>query len=219
VLLRLCLCLLAFAPLSMALADSHEAHAQGFLSDYGRLDPAGLPRKRYLMYTAPGAEGLAVSKVMLKPVTGFPVGVEFPDVEHSVTAESLTFLDRQLREALADDLSIVTDAAKADAVLEVAISGISAEEKGKRVIDFIPQRMVMNRIKDRVKGEALVGAVTLEFRVTNPKGEVLREGLRHLPGKGIGRAGDDDTAITFESLEKALKSGAEFIVDKTGPKI
>lgn len=218
-LLRICLLLLALSPLSAVLADSHDAAAQGFLADYGRLETAGLPRKRYLMFTAPGAEGRAISKVMLRPVISFPKGIEFPDVEHSVTAEALTFLDHQLREELADELSIVTEVAKADAVLEVSISSISAEEKGKRVIDFIPQRMVMNRIKDRVKGEALVAAITLEFRVTDAEGNVLREGLRHMPGKGIGRSGDDDTEITFEAIEKVLKSGAEFIVGKTGPKL
>lgn len=217
-LLRLCLLLLALSPLS-ALADNHEAAAQGFLADYGRLESAGMPRKRYLMYTAPGVKGRAISKVMLKPVISFPKGIDFPDVEHAVTAEALTYLDHQLRDELADELSMVTEAAKADGVLEVAISSISAEEKGKRVIDFIPQRMVMNRIKDRVKGEALVAAITLEFRLTDAEGNVLREGLRHMPGKGIGRAGDDDTEITFKAIEKVLKGGAEFIVGKTGPKL
>ena len=46
----------------------------GFLADYDRLDKAGRPRKRYLVYMAPEAEGRAVHAILLLPATIAPPG-------------------------------------------------------------------------------------------------------------------------------------------------
>jgi hypothetical protein len=216
--------LLAMLP---ALADNHvQQPADGatskveFLEDYGRLAPKGLPRNRYLTFTASSAEGRKISQVHLLPITRFPPQASFPDIDETVVAESLTFLDRQVRARFDGKVSIAAKDKPADAELAVVISGISIQEKGFKPTDLIPARIVTNRLKKRLLGESLVAAVTVQLNLRDAKtGEVLRESFRHFAGKGIGHSKDDDLEVTFETLEPALKDAAEFVADQAGPQL
>ncbi|MBM4228617.1 MAG: DUF3313 domain-containing protein [Gammaproteobacteria bacterium] len=216
--------LLAMLPV---LADNHVPQpADGatskvaFLEDYGRLAPKGLPRNRYLSFTASGAEGREVSQVHLLPITRFPPEASFPDIDEAVVAESLTFLDRQVRARFDGKVSIAAKEKPADVELAVVISGISIQEKGFKPTDLVPARIVVNRVKKRLLGDSLVAAVTVQLKLKDAKtGEILRESFRHFAGKGIGHSKDDDLEVTFEALEPALKDAAEFVADQAGPKL
>ncbi|MEN9728417.1 MAG: hypothetical protein RL434_2783 [Pseudomonadota bacterium] len=216
--------------LAVSLAASADNHvpqpAEGatskveFLEDYGRLKPKGLPRNRYLTFTASGAEGRKITQLRLLPITRFPPQASFPDIDEVVVAESLTFLDRQVRSQFGKKTTIVSGDAPADASLAVVITSIAIREKGFKPTDLVPARIVTNRIKKRLLGESLVAAVTVQLKLTDAKtGEILRESFRHFPGKGIGHSKDDDLEVTFEALEPALKDAADFVADQAGPKL
>lgn len=221
------LCSLMLLVAASAFADNHVpqpsdgvASKVQFLEDYGRLQPKGLPRNRYLSFTANGAEGREITKVHLLPITRFPSGTSFPDIEEPVVAESLTFLDRQVRSRFGKKVQIVGKDAATDAELSVVISGISIQEKGFKPTDLVPARIVVNRVKKRLLGDSLVAAVTVQLKLKDAKsGEILRESFRHFAGKGVGHSKDDDLEVTFEKLEPALKDAAEFVADQAGPKL
>lgn len=220
------LILLLLAATAPVLADNHtpppagEAASLEFLEDYGRLKPKGLPRKRYLSYTASEAEGREITRIHLPPIARFPAAASFPDIDEAVTAESVTYLDRQVRAHFDGKVAIVGADLPADARLVAVISGISVQDKGFKPTDLIPARIVINRVKKRLLGESLVAAVTVQLKLTDAStGKVLRESFRHFAGKSVGHSKDKHIEVTFKALEPALKSAARFIAGQAGPKL
>lgn len=192
----------------------------GFLADYDRLHKAGRPRKRYLVYMAPEAEGRAVHAILLLPATIAPPGAVFEDVTTEHMAALSSRLDSRLRAGFSKHARIASDASGADVRLELAITQVGVEEKGRGLIDLVPLRLVTGSIRNVAQGKEMQAFLTIESRVLDAAtGAVLRERLDHMAGEEIGRSGDPGTKLTLESLLPAADAWVEQLVKATAPEL
>jgi len=196
------------------------SHNPGFLSDYDRLEKAGRPRSRYLAYMAPNAEGRSVYAIQLLPVTVAPKDAVFEDFEPEQMKTLILHLDSRLGAGFAKEARIARDAAGADVKLEVAITQIGVQEKGRKLLDLVPLRLVTGSIRNVTQGKALQAAATFESRILDAAtGAVLRERVDHVAGADIGRAGDPTTRLTLEALLPAADDWVKTLVEATAPKL
>lgn len=183
----------------------------GFLANYGDLTEQKSGRHALFMsFTAPAASGHALKKLYLAPVGMYPAAVTFDLVDSDTAHAAVAYLDVHLREALAKRFALVATPAMADASMEVALTDVSTPVKGRTLLDLVPLRLVTKPLKDKMMGKPLQVAATLELRLTDAdSGELLHSALRSGLGKGIGRAGEDDTHVTLESLTPLLDDWVE----------
>lgn len=197
-----------------------DAASPAFLSDYDRLEKAGRPRSRYLVYMAPNAEGRAVHAIQLAPSSVAPKDALFEDFTAEQMSTLISHLDSRLTAEFAKQARVAKDASGADVTLEVAITQVGVQEKGRKLIDLVPLRLVTGSIRNVTQGKPLQAVATIESRVLDAAtGAVLRERVDHVTGADIGRAGDPETHLTLEALTAAADSLVETLVEATAPKL
>ena len=196
------------------------APGPGFLSDYDRLEKAGRPRNRYLVYMAPNAEGRAVHAIQLLPASVAPKDKVFEDFAAEQMSALISHLDSRLNAEFAEQARVAKDAGGADVTLEVAITQVGVQEKGRKLIDLVPLRLVTGSIRNVAQGKELQAVANFESRVRDAAtGAVLRERLDHVSGDVIGRAGDPGTHLTLEALLPAADAWVEQVVKATAPEL
>ena len=189
-----------------------------FLNDYDRLKKAGGPRSRYLAFRTPNAEGRAVHAIQLLPAIVAPKGVVFEDFKVEDTSALITYLDGRLSAEFAKQARVTNDAGAADIRLEVAITQIGVQEKGRNLLDLVPLRLVTGTVRNVAQGKELQAVATFESRVLDAAtGAVLRERVDHVTGADIGRAGDATTHVSLEALIAAADSWVNALVKATAP--
>ncbi|MFM8356012.1 MAG: DUF3313 family protein [Gammaproteobacteria bacterium] len=209
-----------WAPLASAEAASAEVAHAGFLTDYNRLDKAGRPRKSFLVYLAPNAEQRAVHAIALTPAVIAPAGATFEDLSANDVAALITRLDSRLRAEFSQKARLADGAGSADVQLQVALTQIGAEEKGRSLVDLVPVRLVTGTVKNAVQGKELTAFATFESRVIDATtGAVLRERIDHIVGDEIGRSGDADTRLSAEAVIPAIDEWVKRIVKATAPEL
>jgi hypothetical protein len=199
-------------------AEKASAAQSGFLGDYSRLEKAGMPPNHYYVYRDAQQAGYSGKTVYLTPAVVYPTGATFPSVDPAVADEVLKEFDLQLRQRLIKRGGIAEVAAGADMVLQVAVTQVVSEEKGKTVVDLVPARAVMNVAKEVALGEPLVAATWLEAKLVDARsGKVIAELIQHSPGKGIGRSGSEKTHVTIDALRPAIADSAKLVAEQMIP--
>ncbi len=208
------------APLANAAEGSDQAAHAGFLADYNRLEKAGRPRKSFLVYLAPNAEKRAVYAIQLTPTVIAPAGATFEDLSANDVTALIARLDSRLRAEFSQNARLANAAGNADVQLQVALTQIGAQEKGRTLVDLVPVRLVTGTVKNAAQGKELIAYATFESRVTDAvTGKVLRERIDHIAGDEIGRSGDTDTRLTAAALIPAIDEFVKRVVKATAPEL
>ena len=214
-------CCVAILGSALALPAAHAETAEknsGFLSDYSKLQKAGMPMNHYMIYRDPALAGYAGKAVYLAPAAVFPADATFPNISPEVVAGTLKSFDKALRERLSPKVKLVDAPDAADLVLQAAVTQVNSEEKGKTIVDVIPARAVTNVVKEVALGEAMVAATSLEAKLVDARtGQIVAELMQHSPGKGIGRSGSDKTHVTLEALQPAIEDSAKLVAEQMVP--
>lgn len=192
------------------------AAQSGFLGSYSRLSEKSAPRgEDYLSYNAPGAAQRATKKVYLMPVATHPANANFDLGDKNALSQSLVYFDQAVRSKLGTRVALVPSAAEADTTLQLAVTSVGLVEEGRSLTDLIPLRLITKPLKDRAMGKPMQAAATLELRMSDAKTkQLVHESLRRSGGKGVGREGDAETRVTFESLKPVLDAWAERVTEE-----
>jgi hypothetical protein len=187
----------------------------GFLSDYARLTREGPIRERYLSYSDPASAGRPIQSLCILPVARFPVDARFEGVDNALVAYLLAYADAQLRAQLGTRFTLKAAPEEADAVLQVALTGVAMQPEGKTALDLIPLRLVTGSLKDAALGKSLEATATFELRIGAARADrPWREALYPLKGKSVGRADDVRTHVTAESLIPAIDRWVSALADQ-----
>lgn len=191
----------------------------GFLTDYARLLKVQSGRSSLMAYRDRNAGSIAGQKVFLMPIIKFPVDLAFPAIDEAVVSQSLTYVDKALREKLGNKVDLGLTPEDVTYTLQVAVTSISTEEEGKTLLDLAPIRLLTNPLKNAVAGKSLESMARVELRLTNKKENIsVYESVHVYSGKSIGRSGDSKTKVTFESLKPALDAWVDNAMDELMPR-
>jgi hypothetical protein len=155
----------------------------------------------------------------IPPVVRFPADARFDGIDDALVAEVLTQADTQLRAQLGARYKLTTSPDDADAVLQVAVTGVALQPEGKTALDLIPLRLITGPIKDAALGKSLEAAATFELRLSAAgAARPWRESLYQLKGKAIGRGDDAKTRISANALKPAIERWAAALADQIAEK-
>jgi len=189
--------------------------SSGFLSDYTRLMKEGSIRDRHLGYTEPAAAGRQIQTLCILPLVRFPADARFEGIDDPSVVYLMAHADARLRAQLGTRFQLKTVPEEADAVLQVALTGVGMQPEGKTALDLVPLRLVTGPIKDAALGKALEAVATFELRLSAAgAARPWREALYSIRGKSIGRADDARTQITAESLKPAIDRWASALAEQ-----
>lgn len=158
--------------------------------------------------------------IQLMPSSVAPKGVVFEDFTAEQMSKLISYLGSRLNAEFAKQARVSRDAGGADVILRMAITQVGVQEKGRKLIDPVPLRLVTGSIRNVTQGKPLQAVATIESRMLDAAtGAVLRERLDHVTGADIGRAGDPQTHLTLEALTPAADDWVETLVKVTAPKL
>lgn len=196
-------------------ANADTKNNSGFLEDYSRLKEAGSLRHHYLAYQAPDNLASASVALYIKPISIYPVGAAFPEVEPDVVRQSLDYANQVLRNKLASKMTLVDDPEQSTVKVEVALTDVSTQAEGKTALDLVPLRLITNLAKTAASGKAMEAVARMEFRLLDSKTQKIRyESVHRQTGKSLGRAEKSRTPLDFSALKPAIDAWANNILEE-----
>jgi hypothetical protein len=112
---------------------------------------------------------------------------------------------------------LVTTPEQADTIIELAVTGVTAVEPNRKLVDFMPLRLITKPIKDATMGKQQEVLMTLEMKMINVKTrEVAYESLTRAKGKTMGRTKDEDLHTDIKELEPVIDDWTSKISKEIG---
>jgi hypothetical protein len=189
----------------------------GFLTDYTRLTPALSPRSDFQSYTAQDAAGRPLGRVYIKPLASYPENASFEYIDRATLAAFESKFDGELNTHVNEKVILVTTPEQADTIIELAVTGVTAVEPNRKLVDFMPLRLITKPIKDATMGKQQEVLMTLEMKMINVKTrEVAYESLTRAKGKTMGRTKDEDLHTDIKELEPVIDDWTSKISKEIG---
>ena len=187
--------------------DAVPATPTGFLTDYTRLTPNLSSKNDFQSYTAQNAADLPLGRVYIKPLASYPDNANFNYIDRATLAAFESKFDAELAGTVNEKLILVPTPEQADTIIELAVTDVTAVEPSRKVIDFLPLRLITKPIKDAAMGKQQEVLMTLEMKMTNVKTrQVEYESLARAKGKTMGRTKDEDLHADIKELEPVIES-------------
>jgi hypothetical protein len=192
---------------SVLAQDLPKSAPSGFLSDYSRLTPDLSIESDLHSYIAPEAAVRHLGNVYITPLTSYPENANFEFIDRATLAELESKFNASLNAHLGGKITLVSTPELADTIIQMAVTEVKAIEPNRKVIDFLPIRLITKPIKDAAMGKQQEIVVTIEMKMRDVKTDkIIYESVESAKGKTMGRTGDANLHANSKELDPVIDS-------------
>lgn len=211
-------------PLMAHAADTlvKKEHYSGFLKDYSQLkEEKDAKGNEVMRYINPALTSGKYHKVMIDQVVFYPAPKPDKNVDSATLHQISSYLDKELRQKIGEQASVVSLPGPDVIRLRVAITAVAAENAKLKAYQYIPFAFIAHSIKKAAGDAAMDAQLYAEAEILDSQsgqrlGAVVRKGRGTEIEKEKEGAEQGKKMVTLDNVKPILDDWADTAADFVG---
>ena len=186
--------------------DEPSKNHSGFLSDYNQLKSVDVDDDSTLTrFISKELKARKYTKVMLDPISYYPAPQATNTVSQKVLGEISQYFNKTISTAVAQEVTVVTEAGEGTLRFKMAITGVKILDKELALYQYVPIAFVINAAKGGLSDVEVHFQIEAEV-VDSLTGEVMASAVK----SGVGETlANETTALTLANLKPLIDKWAK----------